>query len=163
LTFVEGDLSEFETVGGPYDLIISIDVLEHIADDTRVLRMFRRALKPHGALILHLPLRHQEQRRIFSAFKRHLVSDHKREEYTPVEIQTKIEKAGFRLQSLRYGFGWQGELAFELNTLVWTVPPIRAALALLTYPLAWWLAYWDVCTVHSQGNSLIVVAQLTEE
>lgn len=163
LTFVQGDLSELETLGGPYDLIVSIDVLEHIADDTKVLWMFRRALKSHGALVLHLPLRHQEQKRIFSAFKQHLVSDHRRDEYTPTEIQTKIEKTGFRLQSLRYGFGWQGELAFELNTLMWTVPPMRAALALLTYPLAWWLAYWDVFTLHSHGNSLIVVAQPTEE
>ena len=159
LTFEQGDLSKIDIPTATYDLIFSIDVLEHILDDVCVLRAMRGALKPNGMLLLHLPLRHQNQRRIFPAFKNHIVTDHVRDEYLPNEIQAKLEATGFEMQDLRYGFGWQGELAFELNNLFWKVMPLRALLALLTYPLAWYLAYRDVNATIPQGNSMIILAR----
>jgi len=159
LTFEQGDLSSTDTAAATYDLILSVDVLEHIVNDVHVLRILRGSLKPNGILLLHLPLRHQEQRRILSAFKNHIVDDHVRDEYLPEEIQTKLEATGFEVQELRYGFGWQGELAFELNNLFWDITPLRILLALLTYPLAWYLAYRDINATVSQGNSLIILAK----
>jgi SAM-dependent methyltransferase len=153
------DLSTIELLEAQCDLVISIDVLEHIPDDVGVLRKLRRVVKPEGYLLLHLPLRHQEQQRIFPVFKRHVISDHVRDEYLPDEIERKLESAGFLMQALYYGFGWQGELAFELNTLLWWLPPARALLAALTYPLAWWLALWDVNSTPRRGNSMIIVAR----
>lgn len=158
LTFEQGDLLEARIGRATYDLIVSIDVLEHIADDVCVLRNLRSALKPDGTLLLHLPLRHQEQRRIFSAFKNHTVDSHVRDEYLPEEVRDKLEATGFEIGSSRYGFGWQGELAFELNNLFWDVPFARAFLALLTYPIAWFLAYRDVGAAIPRGNSLVIQA-----
>jgi SAM-dependent methyltransferase len=159
LTFEQGDLLHVDIHQATYDLVFSIDVLEHILDDMYVLRMMRSALKPGGTLLLHLPLRHQEQQRIFPAFENHIVDDHVRDEYLPDEIQDKLEATGFEMCSLRYGFGWQGELAFELNNLFWKVPLVRAFLALLTYPIAWLLAYRDVNATIRRGNSLVVLAR----
>jgi hypothetical protein len=107
---------------------------------------------------LHLPLRHQEQWRFFPIFRNHIVEDHVRDEYTPAEIRAKLEETGYQLLDIRYGFGRAGELAFELNTLWWTIPAARALLALLSYPLALWLAYRDVNGSPRRGNSLIVLA-----
>lgn len=161
LAFEQGDLSSIDVAEATYDLIFSIDVLEHIVDDVRVLRTLRSALKPSGVLLLHLPLRHQDQRRIFPAFRNHTVADHVRDEYLPEEIQTKLEATGFEMQDLRYGFGWQGELAFELNNLFWEMTLVRALVALLTYPFAWCLAYLDVNDTITRGNSLIILARPT--
>ena len=159
VSFEQGDLAMMDTVGGPYDLIFSIDVLEHIQEDVDVLRKFRRSMNEHGILVLHLPLRHQEQRRILSVFKNHTVADHVRDEYLPSEIQEKLAIAGFRLHSLNYGFGWRGEFAFELNNLFWWRPRLRATIALLMYPLSWWLAFRDINDSPACGNSLIIVAK----
>jgi hypothetical protein len=82
-----------------------------------------------------------------------------RDEYLPEEINEKLETAGFQVLRMRYGFGWLGELAFELNNLFWNHAFPRAFSALLTYPLAWLLAYLDVNTKIKSGNSIILVAQ----
>lgn len=158
VAFKQGDLSAVEEVDGFYDLIVSIDVLEHILDDERVLRTLREGVKESGRLVLHLPLRHQLQQRIFGVFRRHTVNDHVRDEYLSEEIRTKLDRSGFQLQELRYSFGWSGELAFELNALGWQRRVIRAFMALITFPLALHLAYRDVKAPPIRGNSMIVLA-----
>jgi len=159
LAFSCADLAIADMGEAQYDMLISVDVLEHIVDDVAILLAFRAALKPGGVLVLHLPLRHQQQRRIFPAFKQHLIDDHVRDEYLPEELTEKLERAGFQILRMRYGFGWQGELAFELNNLFWNYAPFRAFFALLTYPLAWFLAYLDINAEIARGNSIICVAQ----
>ncbi len=77
---MHGSASEIDAQG-VYDLIFSIDLLEHIIDDIGTLEGFRQALSPQGRLLLHLPRRHQDQQRVFSAFKNHIISDHVRDEY----------------------------------------------------------------------------------
>jgi SAM-dependent methyltransferase len=145
-----------------YDLLFSIDVLEHVEDDVGCLRRFRRALKPKGVLLLHLPLRHQEQQRVFPAFRRHLIGDHVRDEYVPREIEAKLNEAGFRVRWQGWGFGLPGELAFELNYLGWRRAWVRNLLALLTFPLALMLAYLDVKWPPERGNSLLLLAEPVE-
>jgi SAM-dependent methyltransferase len=164
LAGVEFRHGSVETVGedAAYDLVFSIDVLEHVVDDVGVLRCFRRALKPGGVLLLHLPLRHQAQRRVFPVFRQHVVDDHVRDEYTPDEIGAKLREAGFRLRWQGWGFGLAGELAFELNYLGWRRSWLRNLLALLTFPLALPLAYLDVRTAPEQGNSLLLLAEPVE-
>jgi SAM-dependent methyltransferase len=157
--FRVGDLTKMKLSHGQYDLICSSDVLEHIEDDVTVLYRFRFALNKTGKLILHLPLKHQDQWRFFPVFRKHVVSDHVRDEYLPKEIRSKLQSSGFEILDLSYGFGWQGELAFELNNLFWRYPILRAMLALLTFPLSLYLAYRDVNVPHPQGNSLVILAQ----
>jgi len=146
-----------------YDLIYSIDVLEHIVGDVATLGRLRRALKPGGRLLLHLPLRHQQQRRIFPSFRRHTIDDHVRDEYALDEIQAKLAAAGFELAWHGWGFGPAGELAFELNYLGWQRAWLRNLLALFTFPLALLLAYLDVRSEHQEGNSMLLLAVPVEE
>ncbi len=146
-----------------YHLIFSIDVLEHIEDDLAVLRAFRKALRPDGYLLLHLPRRHQEHRRIFNAFKDHTVSDHVRDEYTVAEITEKLQKTGFQVEYARYGFSQWGELAFELNYLFWKQNILRILAALLFHPLSVWLAYMDTRKDYDDGNSLLILARPKQE
>jgi SAM-dependent methyltransferase len=143
---------------GSYDLIFSIDVLEHIVDDLAVLNNFHQGLIPGGQLLLHLPRRHQEHRRIFPVFSNHTTPDHVRDEYTADDIAGKLQQSGFVLDSIRYGFSPYGELAFELNYLFWDSPELRTASALLFHPLAVSLAYLDTRRDYPDGNSLIILA-----
>lgn len=157
LQFSHGDARD---IGGrKYDVIFSIDLLEHINDDQGALRSWRNGLVDEGLLVLHLPLRHQTQRRVFSWFRHHLIPDHVRDEYTEADIINKLHLTGFRVERISYGFGTAGELAFELNYLFWDHPMLRVVAALVTYPFALLLGYWDVMHPPGQGNSLLVVAR----
>jgi len=158
LRFRERDVADVEA-DIPFDLVFSIDVLEHMENDVGALVNWRQVMSRSGWLVLHLPLRHQRQRRIFRAFKQHVIADHVRDEYTEEEIKDRLAQAGFTLHSITYGFGMCGELAFELNYLFWQLPWLRASVALLTFPLAISLGYVDSWSSPSWGNSLILLAR----
>ncbi|MBS1250253.1 MAG: Trans-aconitate 2-methyltransferase [Chloroflexi bacterium] len=158
LAFAGGEMSRFRATA-PYNLIFSIDLLEHVPDDTGLLENFHRMLSPNGKLLLHLPRRHQEHRRIFPGFRRHTTPEHVRDEYTAPEISQKLRRSGFEVEYLRYGFSWRGELAFELNNLFWERPWLRVTLALLFHPLSIWLGYLDTRENYEDGNSLLILAR----
>lgn len=142
-----------------YDLLIAIDVLEHLPDDRAGLMAMAGALRPGGYLAVHVPLRHQRQERIIGAFRFHTVSDHARDEYLPEEIVERVEQAGLEIQRFTYGFGYWGELSFELNNLFWHNRWLRNVSALATLPLALALGYKDVCQHLVFGNSMVLLAR----
>jgi len=158
LCFRVGDVARLE-VDVSFDLIFSIDVLEHLEDDVGALSTWRQSMSRAGWLVLHLPLRHQIQRRIFPFFRQHIIANHVRDEYTAGEIEAMLAQAGFTVHSITYGFGVWGELAFELNYLFWWRPRIRMLFALLTFPLAVLLGYVDSNSSPHWGNSLVVQAR----
>lgn len=161
LHFQEGDVTKLD-FSAPFDLIFSIDVLEHLSDDVEALLSWRQAISPTGWLVLHLPLQHQMQKRIFPVFREHVISTHLRDEYTEEEIRSKLRLSGFTTHLVTYGFGLWGEMAFEVNNLCWRRLWLRTLLAFLTFPLALCLGYVDTRSLLSQGNSLILLARPSE-
>lgn len=158
LHFRIGDVARLKA-STPFDLIFSIDVLEHLEGDIEVLSIWREAITETGWLVLHLPLRHQMQRRIFRVFEQHIIMEHVRDEYTAEEIVAKLAQANFVVHSITYGFSFWGELAFELNNLCWQRPWLRTLLALLSFPLAIPMGYVDSCSSSDWGNSFIIQAR----
>ena len=161
LKFKIGTFQEISEEGA-YDLIISIDVLEHVPDDAGMLLKMASLLHPGGAALIHVPLRHQLQRRIFSVYGKHSVHDHVRDEYLPDEIRTKVEQAGLTVVKLEYGFGVWGELSFELNNLFWTNRALRTITAMLTLPVSLVSGYIDARSKPARGNSILIVARRPE-
>lgn len=97
----------YDLPGQPtYDLLIAIDVLEHLPDDRGPLTAFAPALKPGSYLAVHVPLRHQCK----IAFLLHFVP-------TPSDIAHGTDICLKRLES-----GW--------NTLVWKSSASPTALAI---------------------------------
>jgi SAM-dependent methyltransferase len=91
-----------------WDAIVSVNVLEHIEDDERELAAYRRALAPAGgALCLFVPARPEIYAPIDADF------GHWRR-YTRGEIESKLSRAGFRIERLRY-FNSVGYLAWWLT------------------------------------------------
>jgi len=144
---------------GQYDLIFSMDVLEHINNDINVLLNIRRALRPNGHLVLHLPRCHQEVWTFFPAFRTYTTFDHVRDEYSVSEINDKLHQTGFEVKYFRYGYSKWGELAFESNYLFWRLSILRTITALILHPLSIWLAYQDIRQDYYDGNSFIIWAQ----
>ncbi|MBD3410659.1 MAG: methyltransferase domain-containing protein, partial [Ignavibacteriales bacterium] len=88
-----------------FDWILSVDNLEHIEDDEDALRRFRRALKPGGRLVLHVP--GYERRWLFFGWSVNFdVEGHFRPGYRIEELRGKLERAGFEIEQLHATYGW---------------------------------------------------------
>lgn len=95
---------------GSVDAAVSVNVLEHIAEDVEVLRGLRRVLKPAGHLCLFVPA----MPILMGSMDVGL--GHVRR-YTKRELRGKLETAGFRVIQLRYwnslgavGWFWAGRV-----------------------------------------------------
>lgn len=83
----------------PYDLVLMLDVLEHIADDGDALASAFGAIRPGGYLLLTVPAlpwlwsRHDE------------VNAHHRR-YQLRSLRRALATAGFRVEVVRYFFFW---------------------------------------------------------
>lgn len=81
--------------GERYDAIVMVNVLEHIADDTEVLRQSNRVLRRGGHLLLFVPA----LMALYSPLDR-LVGHYRR--YHKAALRAQVENAGFAIRHCRY-------------------------------------------------------------
>lgn len=156
--FKQTDLTATRTMEGHYGLIYSVDVLEHIPDDYYAVRQMAALLRSDGLLLIHVPLRRSLQRRFLPGFKGHSDPGHVREEYTSSELLALAEQAGIKSAKLARTFGFWGELAFEINSLMWRWTSLDSVWRALTMPLLLPLGLLDVALPLRKGNSLVLTA-----
>src|SRR4029079_14886838 len=70
----------------PYDLILLLDVLEHIADDVAALAAARRALRPGGHLLVTVPA-------LPWLWSRHDEANHHHRRYLPRGLRRSLRQA----------------------------------------------------------------------
>lgn len=123
LRLERGDLTTL-TSESAYDLVYSIDVLEHIHDYEAVLRRLGRALRPGGLLFIHVPS--AEQRNWFAAtardtpndFREHREGDdHVREGFERAGLVADLKRLGLTVREARWTFGGVTSLVKELFSL----------------------------------------------
>lgn len=78
-----------------HDVILMLDILEHLRDDRNALSEIFRVLKPDGSLIIFVPAF-----QFLWSFQDE-ISHHQRR-YTATELKEKIVQAGFELTKLTY-------------------------------------------------------------
>ncbi len=160
LRFQEGDLTELADQNR-FDLILCVDVLEHIEDDQRLLKVFTDALKSGGYLVISTP----------SLYRKHaedgdFVGEHYREGYSEEDMTGKLETAGLNLEELIYGYGFWGDLSWRLgirNTMKLAghgFPGKFLGLIYLTLmmPLVLSLMGMDFIWKNNRGTGMVVVA-----
>ncbi len=162
--FEVADLTVFENPGS-YDLILSVDVMEHIEEDVTVFKHFQRSLARGGVLLISTPSDqggsdvHDEEESSF-------IDEHVRDGYNIDEIREKLLSAGFTRVDARYSYGTPGKISWRLsmkypiimlNTsrLFFIVLPFWY---LVTFPFALVLNAFDVRFRHRSGTGLIVKA-----
>ena len=164
LRFEEFDITHLE-YQDRFDLVLSVDVLEHIENDRDLISRFFDALKPDGHLVISTP----------TVYRSHhddagFVGEHVREGYQEEEIVGLFSAAGFRLESIVYGYGKWGDLSWRIG--------MRNAMRLasrggclrffgilylfLVSPVVLPLMGLDFIWKNRRGTSIIVVAQKPE-
>ena len=97
------DVRQADATGGipfpeaSFNLVTALDVIEHVDDDEAILREAHRVLRPHGTLAITTP-----------AFQwlwsyNDVLNGHKHR-YTPRELRERVERAGFRIRRITFGF-----------------------------------------------------------
>jgi len=104
-----------------YDFIYSIDVLEHIPNNIKVIRNFFNAIKIGGYLYIHMPEKLSEKHilsnKFFLDFDKWEQKEHIGERYTLQEIEQQLSKIGFEIIESGHTFGFIGQLAWEIDRL----------------------------------------------
>jgi hypothetical protein len=151
--FVNGVITSVSEPG-PWNGIVSINVLEHIRDDQNELVIYATLLKPaHGQLCLFVPARHEIYAPIDADFGHH-------RRYSRDDLQRKLEQAGFKILKLHY-FNFIGYFAWWLSFRLLGIRKFNPTMVRLfdrvIFPLGFGLE--NNLTPPPIGQSLIAIAE----
>jgi len=110
------DRIEHTTFGGDYesgrqyDLVLMLDVLEHIEDDAGALEALHRLLAVKGAAVITVPA-------LMSLWSAHDKANLHYRRYGRRQLQDVLAAAGFRVRQMQYLFGWSLPLLYARRFL----------------------------------------------
>jgi SAM-dependent methyltransferase len=163
--FEVADLTKF-TRPGMFDLILSVDVMEHIEDDEQVFRNFHDSLAQDGMLLISTPSDQGGSDVHDHGEESSFIDEHVRDGYNIGDIQEKLKRAGFTRTSARYSYGKPGQAGWRLS-MKYPIRMLNASkLFFIILPFWYLLTYWlvlilnrlDVRNRHATGTGLIVKA-----
>ncbi|MEA3452558.1 MAG: class I SAM-dependent methyltransferase [Bacteroidota bacterium] len=170
--FDYADLTNFKR-DKEFDLILSVDVMEHIEEDVKVFENFYASLKDDGLLLISTPSHLAEDHDHDHDYDEHdgkeisFVDEHVRDGYFPDEIFEKLQKSGFKNVSVKYSYGTPGKIAWVLSMkipiIVLNISQLFFILLpfyyIITYPFAFILNWVDTLFKHKKGGGLLVKAK----
>ncbi len=153
-----------------YNIILSVDVMEHIKEDNLVFNNFFRSLKNNGVLIISTPSDkggsdvHNESEESF-------IDEHVRDGYSIADITQKLTDAGFNKIDCVYTYGKPGNISWKLSMkypvkmlnisyLFFIILPFYY---LIFFPISILLNLLDLRFTHKTGTGLLVVAIKSEK
>jgi len=101
--FEVGDVTQLE-YRERFDLVVSVDNLEHIADDVAAMRALCQVLRPGGALVVHTPAKYRRWP-VVSKQVNFDVPGHVRPGYEQQELTSKLRQAGFDVLETKFTYG----------------------------------------------------------
>jgi 2-polyprenyl-3-methyl-5-hydroxy-6-metoxy-1,4-benzoquinol methylase len=162
--FEVADLTAF-VCENSFDLVLSVDVMEHIAEDELVFRNLCASMKKGGMLLISTPS-DQGGSDVREKGKSSFIEEHVREGYGIKEIERKLHGAGFSKVETKYSYGTPGKISWRLS-MKWPILMLGAGRIfflvlpfyyLLAYPFAFMLNWLDTVLKHKTGTGLIVKA-----
>jgi SAM-dependent methyltransferase len=162
--FEVGDLTKFRK-DNSFDLVVCVDVMEHIEEDVQVFRNFVASMKPGAMLIISTPS-DQGGSDVQGEGETSFIEEHVRDGYNIGDIEKKLRSAGFSKVEARYSYGTPGKISWRLSMkypilmlgaskLFFIILPFYYVIA---YPISYILNWLDVNGKHKTGTGLIVKA-----
>jgi SAM-dependent methyltransferase len=152
-----------------YDIVLSVDVMEHIEEDVVVFQNFYKSLKNNGILLISTPSDrggsdvHSDQEESF-------IDEHVRDGYGIKEITEKLSRSGFRNIEASYTYGKPGNISWRLS-MKYPVKMLNTSYLfflllpfyyLLFFPVSIILNIFDLLLTHKTGTGLLVTARKQE-
>jgi len=156
--FQIGDLVTLPEVDR-FDLVLCVDILEHIADDLAALRAIYRIMRPQGILVLHVPALYRR----YPVWKKKLnfdVETHVRTGYTMEDIRNKVIAARLSILEMGYTYGFFETLANNLSYMITKARMENKKLYALAFPFLNGLSWLGVrARPKNLGAGIYIVAE----
>ncbi len=168
--WIEGDLTDaaepFFAEPDVFDLVLSVDVMEHIEDDRAVFRNVARVLKPGGHLIVNTPS-DLGGSGITEDGQESFIGEHVRDGYNAGELAEKLETAGLNVVETTYAYGRFGTVGWRILVQgpIRALNASKAAAVVLPFyyavagPVGLALNALDLRDHNARGTGLSVVAR----
>lgn len=160
LVFEKADLTTLSE-NATRDLIVSVDVLEHIQGNSDAIKCFYTALRTGGILYLAVPCEPECMylfpKAWFSKFHEWEKHEHVGEQRPLPELRTLLEETGFKILFSRNTFTFWGIAAWEMETLLGcSNTRIADVVRVLLMPIFKLLGFLDLYLPIGSGNNLII-------
>ncbi len=167
MTFAEADLTAPMAETDVYDLVLSVDVMEHIQDDRAVFANVARALKRGGHLVVNTPS-DLGGSGITEAGQESFIGEHVRDGYNAAELAAKLRDAGFARVETSYTYGRWGSAGWRLLVKwpiaalnrTWAAAPLLVPYYALAGPAGLALNAADLRAGNARGTGLLAVATM---
>jgi 2-polyprenyl-3-methyl-5-hydroxy-6-metoxy-1,4-benzoquinol methylase len=165
VAFETGDLTALAD-NNIYDIILSVDVMEHIEEDILVFNNFYKSLKNNGILIISTPS-DQGGSDVHNDEEESFIDEHVRDGYSIDDITEKLASAGFVNIEAAYTYGKPGNISWRLSMkypikmlnisyLFFIILPFYY---LIFFPVSIILNIFDLHLTHKSGTGLLVTAR----
>lgn len=159
--FEVADLNNFQREGR-YDLIVSVDNLEHVQDDVGVLSNFYASMKPGGILVVHAP--HYYRRWPLLRWSVNFdVPGHVRPGYHLPELIERVTHAGFEVNSNGFSYGFLENLANNISYRITGAEERNQVLYAMAFPFLNAIAWLGKWSRPGFGAGVWVIAQRTSD
>ena len=162
--FIAADLTKYSKPD-EFNLVITVDVMEHILDDVQVFRNFYTSMKSGGMLLISTPS-DQGGSDVHSDHDESFIDEHVRDGYSIKEIRDKLLSVGFDRIDARYTYGRSGKISWKL-AMKYPISMINASKLfyillpfyfIVTYPFILIFNWLDLLLTNSSGTGLLVKA-----
>jgi len=156
-----------------YNMVLCVDVMEHIEEDELVLSNYCKSMKKGGMLLISTPsdqggsdVHHHDHEDYVNDGTHSFVDEHVRDGYGIEELSDKMKQAGFSKTEVRYQYGKPGKIAWRLSMKYPIVMLNKSYLFfiilpfyyLLTFPFVLILNWMDLNGNHKTGTGVIAKA-----
>jgi SAM-dependent methyltransferase len=155
--FDEGDVTKLG-FDDAFDLVVSVDNLEHVADDIGAMRTLLHALRPGGRLVVHVP-GYERRWLILGRRVNFDVPGHVRPGYKAEELVAKLEEAGFEVISHSYTYGALETFTNNLSYLITSADQRNKAVYAAVFPVLLAVSYLGRWSRPSWGAGVLAVAR----
>lgn len=165
--FEEHDLTTF-VKSDSYDLILSVDVMEHIQEDCKVFSNFYKSLHNGGTLLISTPsdLGGSDSDEHSDNEAHGFIDEHVRDGYNINDITQKLKSVGFSTVEASYTYGTPGHISWILS-MKWPISMLNLSKVffilipfyyIIFFPWCLILNFFDLHCSHAKGTGLMVKA-----
>ncbi len=157
LSFEKEDVCSLQSEEG-YDVVLLLQVMEHLVDDLAALRNVHRVLRDKGILVITVPNLNLKSESAHKLRKHVKIQSHFRQGYRPADMERLLTQAGFKMQQMEFLSSKIGQRVERTERFLKT--HARSLFALL-YPLLYFLTLLDVPSQdrdNASTSGMLIVA-----
>jgi SAM-dependent methyltransferase len=153
----KGDVTRLD-FDAEFDLVVSIDNLEHVDDDVTAMRGLYRALRPGGRLVVHVP-GYERRWLVLGRRVNFDVPGHVRPGYTLEQIVERLQRAGFVVDAQQYTYGLLETLTNNVSYLISGADQRNKLLYALAFPVLLGVSWFGKFSRPAWGAGVLAVAR----